>query len=316
MIVFLSKKKQNFRAPEDIVAENEGNLLMKRTPPPSSSNEELAGQMRDICRCLSTFIQEQKSFNRHIEEHLTAATRSQTNLQMNNQDPVFNQLQQQVLTQGLIVNLNTAYREIAVLQSEINGLQNENTRLTSSLSSFEQQQQQKRPQSRSQIYSRGDSKDSIYSLNQIKPLRSHFDDQTSSKNKFETSSKTSFNSQSTGKQTAIRCEKKSFETTPTKHSIEHYTSPKTIHLQSKENLSKSFVIRRRPMGEIDQPNLVQSQLFNYNQENISDEDNDDDDDDENDDEQQQIDDLSKTIFNIQPSMYSNSNTQVCCSIAF
>jgi len=312
---FYQKTKQNFRAPEDIVAENEGNLLIKRTPPPpsSSSNEELAGQMRDICRCLSTFIQEQKSFNRHIEEHLSAATRSQTSLQMTNQDPVFNQLQQQVLTQGLIVNLNTAYREIAVLQSEINGLQNENTRLTSSLSSFEQQHQ-KRPQSRSQIYSRNDSKDSIYSLNQIKPLRSHFDDQISSKNKFEASSKTSFSSQSTGKQTAIRCEKKSFETTPTKHSIERYASPKTIHLQSKENLSKSFVIRRRPMGEIDQPNLVQSQLFNYNQENISDEDNDDDDDD--DDEQQQIDDLSKTIFNIQPSMYSNSNTQVCCSIAF
>lgn len=47
---------------------------------------------------------------------------------------MFNQLQQQVLTQGLIVNLNTAYREIAVLQSEINALQSENTRLASSLS--------------------------------------------------------------------------------------------------------------------------------------------------------------------------------------
>ena len=30
--------------------------------------------MREICRYLSSFIQEQRSFNRHIEEHLTAAT--------------------------------------------------------------------------------------------------------------------------------------------------------------------------------------------------------------------------------------------------
>ncbi|CAF4812046.1 unnamed protein product, partial [Rotaria magnacalcarata] len=67
--------------------------------------------MRDICSCLSTFIKEQKSFNQHIEEHLTAATNvsSQTPVMPNMNDPVFNQLQQQVLTQGLIVNLNTAY---------------------------------------------------------------------------------------------------------------------------------------------------------------------------------------------------------------
>jgi hypothetical protein len=181
--------------------------------------------MREICRCLSTFIQEQKSFNRHIEEHLTAATNASPPAPpppstINTGDAVFNQLQQQVLTQGLIVNLNTAYREIAILQSEINALQSENSRLTSSLSSFDSQYNF-RPQ---QLYSRENSKDSIYSLNQIKPIRpqprSRFDEQSqilTTNNKFENSSKTSFSSQSTGKQTAIRCEKNNMETTPIKH---------------------------------------------------------------------------------------------------
>ena len=113
--------------------------------------------MREICRCLSTFMQEQKSFNRHIEEHLKAATHTPPPppppTASYTTDPVFNQLQQQVLTQGLIVNLNTAYREIAVLQSEINALQSENTRLTSSLSSYDSQYQQ-----RSNVYSRNNSK--------------------------------------------------------------------------------------------------------------------------------------------------------------
>jgi hypothetical protein len=200
---------KNFHAPEDIVAEHEQRLLNKK----SNSNDELSEQMREICRCLSTFIQEQKSFNRHIEEHLSAATNSSQSSRPTN-DPVFNQLQQQVLTQGLIVNLNTAYREIAVLQSEINALQTENTRL-SSLSSFDSQYNY-----RSQIYSRDNSKDSIYSLNQIKPIRPQARSQNqilTTNNKFENSSKTSFNSQSTGKQTAIHCEKNNIETTPIKH---------------------------------------------------------------------------------------------------
>ena len=179
--------------------------------------------MLDICCCLSTFIQEQKAFNRHIEEHLATNRVSQsprsttTAAAAASNDPVFNQLQQQVLTQGLIVNLNTAYREIAVLQSEINALQSENTRLTSSVSSYDSQY-------RPQIYSRDNSKTSIYSLDQIKPIRpparSRFDEQSqilSSNNKFENSSKASFNSQSTGKQTAIHCEKNVNETTPVKH---------------------------------------------------------------------------------------------------
>lgn len=182
--------------------------------------------MRDICRCLTTFIQEQKAFNRHIEEHLTTATRPspsprppQTTVTVPSSDPIFNQLQQQVLTQGLIVNLNTAYREIAVLQSEINALQSENTRLVSSISSSENPYQY-----RPQLYSRGNSKESIYSLEQIKPLRSQgrsrFDEDNRvlpNNNKFENSSKASFSSQSTGQQTAIHCEKKDLERTPTKH---------------------------------------------------------------------------------------------------
>jgi hypothetical protein len=208
---------KNFHAPEDIVAEHEQRLLNKE----SNSTEELSSQMREICHCLSTFIQEQKSFNRHIEEHLLVATHRPPSPRStsNTNDPVFNQLQQQVLTQGLIVNLNTAYREIAVLQSEINALQSENTRLTSSLSSYDSQYQY-----RSQLYSRDNSKDSIYSLDQIKPIRpqarSRFDEQNqnlTTNNKFENSSKTSFSSQSTGKQTAIHCEKKNMETTPIKH---------------------------------------------------------------------------------------------------
>jgi len=215
LIKFLNFK--NFHAPEDIVAEHEQRLLNKK----SNSTDELSGQMREICHCLSTFIQEQKSFNRHIEEHLLAAkTVPQTSPStLNTNDPVFNQLQQQVLTQGLIVNLNTAYREIAILQSEINSLQTENTRLTSSLSSYDSQYHY-----RPQLYSRDNSKDSIYSLDQIKPIRpqarSRFDEQNqilTTNNKFENSSKTSFNSQSTGKQTAIHCEKNNNETTPIKH---------------------------------------------------------------------------------------------------
>lgn len=204
--------------PEDIVAEHEQRLLNKR----SNSVEELSSQMREICRCLSTFIQEQKSFNQHIEEHLKAITNTatQTPIAPNLNDPVFNQLQQQVLTQGLIVNLNTAYREIAVLQSEINALQIENNRLTSSISSRDDQY-------RSNVYSRDDSKNSIYSLDQIKPIRPHirsrYDERfqqdkhlSSANNKFENSSKTSFTSQSTGQQTAIHLTENNMERTPVK----------------------------------------------------------------------------------------------------
>jgi hypothetical protein len=170
--------------------------------------------MREICRCLSTFIDEQKSFNRHIEQRLTTATNPPS-------DPVFNQLQQQVLTQGLIVNLNTAYREIAVLQSEINALQSENNRLASSIS-FDHQYHQHNPH----LYERTNSKESIYSFNQTKPNnrprpRSTFDEQQThlltTNNLLENSSKTSFNSQSTGKQTAIHVDKIHTKTTPIKH---------------------------------------------------------------------------------------------------
>lgn len=83
--------------------------------------------MDRITRCLSTFIEEQRAFNQHIEERLSKSLQSNSN----------DQFQQQIVTQGLLVNLNTAYREIAVLQAEVNALHSENTRLTSSIS-FEQ----------------------------------------------------------------------------------------------------------------------------------------------------------------------------------
>jgi hypothetical protein len=165
--------------------------------------------MREISRCLSAFIQEQQSFNRHIEQRLTSAVNSPVS---QTPDPVFNQFQQQVLTQGLIVSLNTAYREIAVLQSETNALQSENIRLASSIS-FDDQYHRHIPP----LYSRENSKDSMYSFEQIKPNirpqpRSRFDEQL----KQENSSRTSFNSQSTGQQTAINVEKVNRETTPIK----------------------------------------------------------------------------------------------------
>jgi FtsZ-binding cell division protein ZapB len=166
--------------------------------------------MREICRCLSTFIEEQKSFNRHIEQRLTAATTTNSSVSQSI-DPMFNQFQQQILTQGLIVNLNTAYREIAVLQSEINALQSENNRLTSSIS-FDKQYHHHQ-------YSRDNSIESLYSFDQIKPTirpqpRSRFDEQNQF---FENPCKTSFSSQSTGKQTAIHLDKINIETTPIKH---------------------------------------------------------------------------------------------------
>jgi hypothetical protein len=85
------------------------------------------------------------------------------------------------------------------------------------------------------------------------------------------------------------------------------SSPKPVHLRSKENLSKSFVIRRRPLSNDNEPNLLKSQVFNYNQQNTFD--LDDDDDDESEDERR-TNDLSKTIFNIQPSAYYTSQTHV------
>ncbi|CAF1498891.1 unnamed protein product [Rotaria sp. Silwood1] len=323
-------KQGNFHTPEDIVAEHEQNLLNKK----SDTNDELNIQMREICRCLSTFIQEQKSFNQHIEEHLKTITNTSSNCSTisNTNDPVFNQLQQQVLTQGLIVNLNTAYREIAILQSEINALQTENNRLSSSLSSHDSQYNYK-----SHLYSRDNSKDSIYSLDQIKPIssktRSRFDEHIqqnnhilTTNNKFENSSKTSFNSQSTGQQTAIHLTDNNMERTPVKHernvfSGKRISPPKPVHLRTKplsneyeissnhhrnstkENLSKSFIIRRRPISNDNEDSLIKSQLFNYDQQ--LQQTTFDDDDSEN---EQQTNNLSTTIFNIEPSNYYTTTT--------
>ena len=91
-----------------------------------SNTSDLSSQMRDLTRCLSTFIEEQKEFNHRMEQRLSTSPV--------NPSVTSNQLQQQVVTQGLLVNLNTAYREIAVLQSEINALRSENNRLASSIS--------------------------------------------------------------------------------------------------------------------------------------------------------------------------------------
>jgi hypothetical protein len=76
-----------------------------------------------------------------------------------------------------------------------------------------------------------------------------------------------------------------------KFPTEYLSSPKQIsntythHRSSKENLSKSFAIRRRPAAT-DNEN---TQLYNY---------------------EQHSNDFAKTVFNIQPSVYSTSTTQV------
>ncbi len=93
-------------------------------------------------------------------------------------------------------------------------------------------------------------------------------------------------------------------------SAERLSSPKPVHLHSKDNLSKSFVIRRRPISNDNEPSLIQSQLFNYDQQNTFDIDDDDDDDDDESEDEQQTNELSKTIFNIQPSAYYTSTTHV------
>lgn len=186
--------------------------------------------MREICRCLSTFIEEQKSFNRYIEQHFTTVINPSLISQPT--DPMFNQLQQQVVTQGLVVNLNSAYREIAVLQSEINVLQSENTRLISSIS-FDQQ------------YHRGISQSS--SRESIYRFRSTFEQQHEPF--FVNSSTSSINSQSTGKQTAIRVDKFQLETTPiqrkpvandNKDCSETTTQVHKISLSDKQETFSSF----------------------------------------------------------------------------
>ncbi|CAF3530255.1 unnamed protein product [Rotaria socialis] len=311
------KKQTNFCASENVAAKNDQN------------SDELSKQMREICRCLSTFIDEQKTFNRHIEERLTTATNS-TIVPIVNAN--FNQMQQQNLTQSLVVNLNAAYREIAVLQSEINALQSENLRLTSSLS-FDNQYHQNVPSS----YSRHNSKDSIYSLDRINPSirprpRSKFDEQSkppqqqqqtrlvTTNSLFENSNKASFNRQSTGLPTAIQFEKNHQETKPINHgknaklSNDCGSSPKAIYLRSKpisantdlstqrdnstnENTSKSFIIRRRPISTDNDNN----ELYNYKQttSNHFDSNN----------EQKSKNDFSLNMFNPQPSSCFTSATQ-------
>ncbi|UJR15533.1 hypothetical protein I4U23_002472 [Adineta vaga] len=301
------------------------------------NSNELNEQMREICHCLSTFIGEQKSFNRHIEERLSTATNSPVTP---TSDPVFHQLQQQVLTQGLIVNLNTAYREIAVLQSEINALQSENNRLTSSIS-FDKQYLHQKPR----LQSRDDSKDSIYAFNQtIRPQpRSSFNEQLKQQNLvlttnrlLENSSKISFNSLSTSQQTAIHVERNKTETTPIRlqrndtFSTEDSSPRPRIQQKSdiydlpnhrghllKEDPSKSFIIHRRPIP-------TEDELYDYKekleqQSTLSSVDDDqqlqeltfDDDDDNNSDNKRQSSEFSTSVFNIQPaSHYTVTNQNI------
>lgn len=159
-----------------------------------STTNDLSFQMRDLTRCLSIFIDEQKQFNQRMEQRLATPIRPPS---------MTNDLQQQVLTQGLLVNLNTAYREIAVLQSEINALRSENTRLASSISFDHQYHHAPSMQSE-------EPRTTITRLKQqTRPLarRSRFDD----------ASKTSLDSRSTGRQTATRVDQiKVEETTPIK----------------------------------------------------------------------------------------------------
>ncbi|CAF1198544.1 unnamed protein product [Rotaria sp. Silwood1] len=330
-------KQTNLYASENVVAKHD------------QHSDELSAQMREICRCLSTFIQEQKSFNQNIEQRLTNATKPSL---LQTIDPTLNQLQQQTLTQSLIVNLNTAYREIAILQSEINALQSENNRLTSSIS-FDNEYHHHHHHQMPRSYSRDESKDSIHSFDQIKPNtrpqpRSRFDEQLKQQNQllttnnlFENSSKTSFNSQSTGKQTAIQVEKIHKETTPIKQernaklSTECLSSPSMTYLRSKQissinelprhhdhlkedDLAKSFPIYRRPIVSDNEKN----QLYNYkqkrDQQQLSSSSSSVNDyqpiqqdtlKNNNSDDEQKSNDFSTTMFNTQPSAYYTSITR-------
>ncbi|CAF0792289.1 unnamed protein product, partial [Didymodactylos carnosus] len=270
---------------EDIVAETERFHPASNTNNPATS--DLSEQMNEIRHCLVNFIREQKTFNDTIEQNIRkVGTPSTPGVTPIVADPVFLQLQQQMLTQGLIVNLNSAYREIAVLQTEINSLQSENLRL-SSVSQQEQVQQQQHKQQR-HFFQRDDSKDSICSIGQIKNINNQnenirlnrykkdYDEQVPN---IENSSKTSFNSQSSGKQTMIYVQNKNNEhlsnrnETPTRHqrnmmyTTEQCSSPKLMNYpsnydtmthhqgyrrSSKDNIqtnkNKPFIIRRRPLS--------------------------------------------------------------------
>ncbi|CAF0806651.1 unnamed protein product [Adineta ricciae] len=334
--------------PSDIDVDKENCIEMNRSSPIKQSNlcasdsfrpklvqspNELNEQMREISACLSTFIQEQKSFNRHIEQRLTATTESPVTPAA---DPVFSQLQNQVLTQGLIVNLNTAYREIAVLQSEINALQSENNRLTSSIS-FDQQYMHQIPRG----YAREDSKDSIYAFNQtIRPRpRPSLEQQSRQQNLLlmtnrllENPSSTSFQSQSTSQQTAIRIDNNEMDASPIQKQrngtfstddssprpsmqpkSDIYDLPNQFNPFLKEDPSKSFIIHRRPVP-------TENQLNDYKQKSdqqstLSSVDdyqqlqelpfNDDTDD------ERQSSEFSTSVFNIQPeSHYTLTNQNI------
>ena len=103
----------------DLTERFEKNELVVHHP---SNNDQLKTQLQDLSECLFMFIREQKTFNRQVEDSLIKSSTPTTVPNSN---------------QSLLVDLNAAYRQITVLQSEINALQSENTRLLSSLS-FEQ----------------------------------------------------------------------------------------------------------------------------------------------------------------------------------
>ncbi|CAF4188987.1 unnamed protein product [Didymodactylos carnosus] len=252
-------------SPRKIDIHSPSNSLTKK----DKFSDTLRQQMKEICHCLMNFIREQKPFNNTIEQNIrmieTSLTPPGTSKSV---DPVFQQSQQQVLTQGLIVNLNSAYREIAVLQSEINSLQSKNSRLSSS----KQRDQAQQPQS---MFQRDDSEDSIYSIGQIKirnneqanirynRYKTYYDEQLSNGINIENSSNTPCNSQSTGKQTTIYVENKNNEPllnrnqTPTKHeqntmyTTEQFSSPKLMNYQSDYDTMSRHVHRRSSKDNIE-----------------------------------------------------------------
>ena len=109
-------------------------------------------------------------------------------------------------------------------------------------------------------------------------------------------------------------------------SNKYETSPNHHRQSTKENNSKSFVIRRRPVLNDKDDNFIKSQLFNYDQQSLIDQyqelqqntfhddddnDGDDDDDDDNGSESdQQTNNLTTTIRNTQPSTYYRSAVHV------
>jgi hypothetical protein len=217
-----------------------------------STSNDLSYQIRDLSRCLSTFICEQKEFNHRMEQRVTTTPV---------QPLVTNDLQQQVLTQGLLVNLNTAYREIAVLQSEINALRSENNRLASSITFDHQYHHVPQTHSNRSAGTRAPRT----TITRLKPRTipdEHLKERVrplTRRSRFDDASKTSLDSRSSGRQTAIHVDQIKVEaTTPVGHSKIDDRFRRDLHSSS---LSKD--LDRKQLYHFDPPQAKELPLAGF-----------------------------------------------------